>query len=75
MIKEADLIESSPPRLCLVSQEVEEVPASYRGNLMRLHGCWCGERGICLSHTDRMAPDTDTRTAEWMHVKIALTVK
>ena len=34
MIKEGDLIEPSPPRVRLVSQEVEEVPAGYRGNLM-----------------------------------------
>ena len=43
MIKEADVIEPSPPRLRLVSQEVEEVPAGYRGDLMRLRGCRCGE--------------------------------
>lgn len=35
MVEEAGLIEPPPPRLRLVPQEVEQVPARYIGNLTR----------------------------------------
>ena len=41
--RKVDLIEPPTPWLRLVSQEVEEIPAGYRGDLMRLRGCRCRE--------------------------------